>query len=69
MTVTSENAMQRTGIVGQRCKQHRQIGKRYAREELPTGQLVDDERQRIITAAGAALPHDQPDADADKRAA
>ena len=55
--------------VGQRREQDGQIGEQVGAGEPPPGQLMDDKGEGVVAAAGPALPHDEPHADADEHAA
>ena len=55
--------------VGQRREQDGQIGEQVGAGEPPPSQLMDDKGEGVVAAAGPALPHDEPHADADEHAA
>ena len=64
VTVTREKRDAPERDVGQRREQDGQIGEQVGAGEPPPGQLMDDKGEGVVTAAGPALPHDEPHTDA-----
>lgn len=55
--------------IGERKQQNRDVGRKVRAGNTAAGELRDDQRQSVVTAAGSFLPHYQPNADPDEGAA